>query len=49
MTPSIVHQLLLLPQTLSRPRSIAVAVGAREGMLKPSMWLLFVFVRLLTR
>ncbi|KAF9392420.1 hypothetical protein CPC16_003328 [Podila verticillata] len=30
MTPSIVHQLLLLPQTLSRPRSIAVAVGARE-------------------
>ncbi|KAG0034282.1 hypothetical protein BGZ81_005386 [Podila clonocystis] len=30
MTPSIVHQLLLLPQTLSRPRSIAVAVGSRE-------------------
>lgn len=41
MTPSIVHQLLLLPQTLSRPCSIAVAVGAREGMSKPSMWLLF--------
>jgi len=49
MTPSIVHQLLLLPQTLSRPRSIAVAVGAREGTLKPSMWLLFVFVRLIIR
>lgn len=44
MTPSVVHHLLLLPQTLSRPRSIAVAVGSIEGKEALDLQAYLVFV-----